>query len=200
MINNIYYNIDLYNYIYDKIIHYNKKIANCINLLKVIEENYDNYNCKTKIIKYINKLFQNNYKIKDTNSIKIIYEEKEIYYYHRGEGKNETRINNIKINIKECFGYINKSKYEINERKIWKIKDIDKNKKCKKKKDHIKYDVSVDFTKYIERMETIKEDLYNTKDGRNAYFCFINNKITEEELISDIDFEIEIKMDKTEQI
>lgn len=197
MKDNIYYNIDLYNYIHDKVVYYNRKIANCINLLKIIEENYDNNNCKTKILKYINKLFLNNYKIKDTNSIKINYEEKEIYYYHRSEGKNVIFINNIKINIKECFGYINKAKYEINGRKIWKT-NTHKNRKSKKKKDYIKYDINADFTKYIERMETIKEGLNSIKDGRNAYLCFINNKITENESISEIDFEIEIKVNKTE--
>lgn len=70
MTNNIYYTIDLYNYIHDRIIHYNRKIANCITLIKLIEENYEKTSGKSKILKYINRLFQNNYKIKDTNSIK----------------------------------------------------------------------------------------------------------------------------------
>ena len=74
MLYNTYYIINLYNYIKDKIIHYNRNITNCITLIKLIEENYEKTSCKSKILKYINRLFQNNYKIKDTNSIKINYE------------------------------------------------------------------------------------------------------------------------------
>lgn len=70
------YTSNLYNYIYDKIIYYNRKITNFITLMKIIDRNYEKVSCKFKILKYINGLFQNNYKIKDTNSVKIYYKEK----------------------------------------------------------------------------------------------------------------------------
>lgn len=139
---NIYYIINLYNYIGDKIIHYDRKIANCITLLK-----------------YINKLFQNNYKIKDTNSIMIDYEEKELYYYYRNEGKNNIFINNIKLNIKECFK--NKNEYKNSNKNIRKIKNNFKNRKIKK--NDIKYNINEDFTKYIERINNIKRNLCKKK-------------------------------------
>ena len=193
MKNNIYYTINLYNYIHEKIIHYNRNIANCITLIKLIEENYEKYSCKSKILKYINRLFQNDYKIKDTNSIKIIYERKELYYYHRNEGKNNIYINNIKLNIKECFGSIDKfTNKNRNIRKNWKIKNFNKNGKIKK--NYIKYNISEDFTKYIERINTIKENLYKN-DGKTLY-CFINNITPDENANSDVDFEITTNTDK----
>lgn len=72
------YTINLYNYIYDKIIYYNRKITNSITLIKIIDENYEKTSCKSKILKYINRLFQNNYNIKDINSIKVYFEWKRI--------------------------------------------------------------------------------------------------------------------------
>ena len=75
-----------------------------------MKKNYEKTSCKYKILKYINKLFQNNYKLKDTNSIKIDYEGKELYHYYKNEGKNDTFINNIKLDIKECFKSVNKFK------------------------------------------------------------------------------------------
>ena len=52
--------------------------------------------CKMKIIKYINKLFQNNYKIRDIKFIAIIYENKELYYYVKDKLDNKL-LNNIKL-------------------------------------------------------------------------------------------------------
>lgn len=55
-----------------------------------------------KIIKYINKLFQNNYKIRDIKFIAIIYENKELYYYVKDKLDNKL-LNNIKLKIKEFW-------------------------------------------------------------------------------------------------
>jgi len=195
MENNIYYTMNLYNYIQDKVIHYNRKIVNCIALIKLIEENYEKISCKYKILKYINRLFQNNYKLKDTNSIKIDYEGKELYYYYRNEGKNDIFINNIKLDIKECFKNVNKSNNGKKDIKDWKIKNSNKNRRIKKK-NFIKSDINKDFTKYIERIDTIKRNLYKGYNDKNSYYCFIDNRAkNKEEIISDLDFEIDINMD-----
>ena len=60
-------------------------------------------------------------KIKNTNSIKINMKEKELYHY-RGE-ENNTFINNIKLDIIECFENTNKFKnINNNTKKIQKAK------------------------------------------------------------------------------
>lgn len=196
MEDNIYYTIDLYNYIQDKVIHYNRKIGNCITLIKLIEGNCEKNSCKYKILKYINRLFQNNYKIKDTNSIKIDYEGKELYYYYRNEGKNNIFINNIKVDIKECFKSINKSKNGNKDiRKFGKFKNSNKNRRIKE--NYIKYHINKDFIKYIERIDTIKRNLYQSNNGKIPYYCFIDNRTkNKDEITSDMDIEIEINMDE----
>ena len=195
MDNKIYYIMNLYNYIQDKIIHYNRKIVNCITLIKLIEENYEKTSCKYKILKYINRLFQNNYKLKDTNSIKICYEGKELYYYYRNEGKNDTFINNIKLDIIECFKSVNKSKNGNKDIKGRKIKNSYKNRRIKK--NYIKCNINKDFTKYIERIDTIKRNLYKGYNDKNFYYCFIDNRTkNNDEIISNMDFEIEININE----
>lgn len=44
------YTINLYNYIYDKIIYYNRKITNGITLMKIIDGYYEKVSCKSKIL------------------------------------------------------------------------------------------------------------------------------------------------------
>ena len=160
-----------------------------------MKKNYEKTSCKYKILKYINKLFQNNYKLKDTNSIKIDYEGKELYYYYKNEGKNDTFINNIKLDIKVCFKSVNKFKNGNKDIKDRKIKNSYKNRRIKK---NIKYNINKDFTKYIERIDTIKRNLYKEYNDKNSYYCFIDNKAkNKDEIISDMDFEIEINMNGT---
>ena len=104
-------------------------------------------------------------------------------------------INNIKLNIKECFGNAKESKnVNRNIRKIRKIKDINKNRKFKK--NYIKYNISEDYTKYIDRINTIDRNLYRENNGKGFYYCFINNDTNDMDKIdSDVEFDIEIKMD-----
>ena len=194
---NIYFNIDLYNYINNKTIHYNRKLMNCITLLKLIEENHDKISCKTKILKYINKLFQNNYKISVTDSIKINYNRKEIYYYKNNKSCNEFH-NNIKINIEECIKTIDKYKLNL-KTKNKKFGKLKRNKTRKIKKIYINYIKYIkedkNFIRYIENINKLKEDLKTNINGKKFY-CYINNKIIEDKISdSDIDFEINIKKD-----
>lgn len=109
--------------------------------------------------------------------------------------ENNTLINNIKLNIKECFGNAKESKNaNRNIRKIRKIKDINKNRKFKK--NYIKYNISEDYTKYIDRINTIDRNLYRENNGKGFYYCFINNDTNDMDKIdSDVEFDIEIKMD-----
>lgn len=174
---NIYYNIDLYNCINNYTIYYNRKIANCITLIKIIEENYENSSCKMKIIKYINKLFQNKYKIRDTKSIEIIYGNKELYYYENDKLDNKCH-NNIKLKIKEKLEQIDEfnNNKEINN--SWKIKNNNnKNGKCKNNNGKFsQFKLSKEFKRYIENIKFLKENLCTNITGCNC----LANKIEDE--------------------
>ena len=195
----IYYDIDLYNYINNRTIHYNRKITNCITLIKIIEENYDKISCKSKILKYINRLFQNNYKIKDTNSIKINFNNKELYFYNNNNKIiNNEYANNIKLNIE----YVKQINENINKIKIrnWDIKKINKYRKFK---EYIikygKFDINKGFKRYIENINILKEGLGRNINGK-TFFCYINNKVMNDSgTNSDIDISIEIKLNKEDE-
>ena len=110
--------------------------------------------------------------------------------------KNDTFINNIKLDIKECFKSVNKSKNGNKDIKDRKIKNSYKNRRIKK--NYIKYNINKYFTKYIERIDTIKRNLYKEYNDKNLYYCFIDNKAkNKDEIISDMNFEIEINMNGT---
>ncbi len=174
----IYYDIDLYNYINNNKIHYNRKTTNCIILLKIIEENYEKTSCKTKVIKYINRLFQDNYKIKDIKSIEIIYDNKELYYYENNLGNKFH--NNIKLKIKENFGQIYGFNNNGNINNSRKIKDNNRNGKIKNNNHKFKFIISKGFKKYLEKINFLKENLCINATGNKGYY--FANKIRDEKL------------------
>ena len=173
----IYYDIFLYNYINNNKIHYNRKTTNCIIWLKIIEENYEKTSCKTKVIKYINRLFQDNYKIKDIKSIEIIYDNKELYYYENNLGNKFH--NNIKLKIKENFGQIYGFNNNGNINNSRKIKDNNRNGKIKNNNYKFKFIISKGFKKYLEKINFLKENLCINATGNKGYY--FANKIRDEE-------------------
>lgn len=85
-------------------------------------------------------------------------------------------------------------KMQIENKKIRKIKVINRNRKLKN--NQIKYNISEDYTKYIERINTIERNLYRENNGKGLYYCFINNDTKDMDKIdSDVEFNIEIIMD-----
>ena len=200
----IYYNIDLYNYINYNEIHYNRKITNCITFIKIIEENYENTSSKIKIIKYINRLFQNNYKIKDTKSIKIMFGNKELYHYVNDESSNKLN-NNIIIKIEERFGQIygpnNQNKDINNTRKIKNNKN--KNRKFKNINNKFnEFKISKDFKRFIENIKFLKENLCTNITNNKSCYCVSNKNIENPSItngtiymnFSNVDFEIKVNI------
>lgn len=88
--------------------------------------------------------------------------------------EKKTLINNIKLNIEECFGNVKESKNaNRNIRKLGKLKILIKNRKFKK--NYIKYNISEDYTKFIDRINTIERNLYRENNDKGFYYCFIYN-------------------------
>lgn len=153
----LYYRLTLSNNINDNIIQYNRNISNCITLLKIIERYDGMKSCNSRILKYINKIFQNQYKIKDTNSIRINYNNKEIYSNILHQNSINNIYNNIKIDIFEEVSL----KYNKNNKIQNKIKT---NKKENNRTNNINY----------IKDKKIKGKYNNTRDFSN-FNNFINN-------------------------
>jgi len=212
----LYYKITLYNKINNNIIQYNKNISNCIPLLNIIEKYYRQASCNSRILKYINKRFYNNYKIKDTNSIIINYNNKELYSYINELSINNTYTNNIKIYIYEEYLLDNIKKIELacnknnnnNNKKIKeKTNDSNINRKDKSKFKYMRIKEFKNFNKYLKNINNIRNKLMiKTKDyNKNKLLDNLNdtldhiNNILEINIIKDEEnpYNKEYKMDKT---
>ena len=81
MENDLYYKITLINNVNIHKFQYCINLNSCITILKIIERNYNKKICNCRLINCINKIFQNNYNLYDTNSIKVIYDKKIKYKF-----------------------------------------------------------------------------------------------------------------------
>ena len=173
----LYYRLVLSNNINNNIIQYNRNISNCITLLKIIESYNGMKSCNARILKYINRIFQNQYKIKDTNSIQINYNNKEIYSNILYQNSINNIHNNIKIDIFEEFSLKNNKNSKIKDKIIINKNDKNRtnninyinNKKIKAKYNNISE--FRNFNKFINNIYSIINKLIkkNTKS-------LINNK------------------------
>jgi len=160
----LYYKFILYNNINDNTIQYSRNITNCITLLKIIERYDGKQSCNNRILKYINKRFQCNYKINDTNSVIINYNNKELY----SDTINKFSIdkeyaNNIKINIYEELLKDKRNKIFKRTNNISKVKSNNINSKSKSNKfKYMKIKEFKDFNKFVNNINSIKNGLINT--------------------------------------
>jgi len=173
----LYYKLILHNNINNNIIQYNRNITNCIALLNVIERYDGKQLCNSRILKYINKRFQSNYKINDTNSIIINYNNKELYSDTLNKlSIDKEHANNIKINIYEKLFRDKRKKTHKRINNINKVKNNHNNRKGKLNK--FKYMKIKDFRKFnklVNNIDSIRSGLIK----RNSKFQ-IKNEIDDE--------------------
>ena len=157
----LYYKVILHNNINNNTIKYNRNITNCITLLKIIERYDGKQSCNNRILKYINKRFQCKYKINDTNSIIINYNNEELY----SDTINKLSIdkeyaNNIKINIYEELLKDKRNKIFKRTNNINKVKSYNNNSKSKSNKfKYMKTKEFKDFNKFVNNINSIKNGL-----------------------------------------
>ena len=172
----LYYKLILYNNINNNIIQYNRNITNCIALLNIIERYDGKQSCNNRILKYINKRFQSNYKINDTNGIIINYNDKELY----SDTLNKLLIdkehaNNIKINIYEELSSDKRKKISKNNN-INKVKNNYNNDR-KNKLNKLKYMKIKEF----KVSNKFAKNIYSIRNGLSK----INPKLNMNNIIDD---------------
>ena len=197
MKNEIYYKISLVNDINNNKVYYTRNTFNCLAFLNIIENNLGKKECKMKILNYINDLFQNNYKIDNTKTIRIKFGSKELFGY-KNDSIDDYNTNNIEISLKELRCKVNKKKIrKIKENKIRRIKKENiiiknKNRNIKKYKNKkMKNIVSKDRNEYKNNRDNkvlgnLTNNISNLRRTlmENNVISFINNEVIKDNLIN----------------
>ena len=198
MKNEIYYKISLVNDINNNKIYFSRNVLNCLAFLNIIEKNLGKKECELKILNSINDLFQNNYKIDNTKTIRVKFDSKELFAY-KNEFIDNYNTNNIEISLKEIRNKLNKKEIrKIKENKIRKIKNNNiiiknknrniknfKNKEIKKIDSKNKNEYK-DYNDNNNRVRNSTNNILNLRKTlmENNVISFINNEVMKDNLIN----------------